>query len=183
MSETLIDDIKAAIPVSEASVHLTYEHYQQLLVVWRQQTQQLLAANTNKSSVLSILQKVSHYLWQTVSDDDLQCLWYLATLWLNDLAHNETPLPERYATILAQLDKTIEAGIRSTPTTAERLTQTSKDLVATIYAELTSLEHSSERTQALLMDMPQSAAQASRFLPYVLSELETIIFGLSLIHI
>ena len=173
-AQDFIDDIDLVVPSCTANAHLDTQQYQQLLLVWRQQVQALLAVNSNKPSVLTPLQKVSEYLWQTTQDGDLQRLWYLIELWLHDLAHNETPLPQHYAPLLAQLEQVIESYGHQT----ELAPSIIKDLIASIYIELSGLAQSSEHTQAVLSNLPQSTTIAARFLPRILSELETLIFSL-----
>ena len=173
-AENVIDDIELIVPSPAADAHLDTQQYQQLLLVWRQQVQTLLAANTNQPSALALLQKVSEYLWQSTKEGDVQRLWYLTELWLHDLAHNKTPLPEHYAPLLAQLEQVIESGGHQTKLASSVI----KDLIASIYIELSGLAQSSEHTQSILNNLPQSETVASRFLPRILSELETLIFSL-----
>lgn len=173
-AENVIDDIELIVPNPAADAHLDIQQYQQLLLVWRQQVQALLAANSNQPSILALLQKVSEYLWQSTKEGDVQRLWYLTELWLHDLAHNKTPLPEHYAPLLAQLEQVIESGGHQTKLASSVI----KDLIASIYIELSGLAQSSEHTQSILNNLPQSETVASRFLPRILSELETLIFSL-----
>lgn len=173
-AQDFIDDIDLVVPSLTANAHLDTQQYQQLLLVWRQQVQALLANNSNQPSMLALLQKVSEYLWQSTQEGDLQRLWYLTELWLHDLVHNKTPLPKQYAPLLAQLEQVIESGSRQT----ELASGIIKDLIASIYIELSGLAQSSEHTQAVLSNLPQSTTIAARFLPRILSELETLIFSL-----
>lgn len=83
-AENVIDDIELIVPNPAADAHLDIQQYQQLLLVWRQQVQALLAANSNQPSILALLQKVSEYLWQSTKEGDVQRLWYLTELWLHD---------------------------------------------------------------------------------------------------
>ena len=95
IDDSIIKSIEVTVPITEVTTRLVDQQYQQLLLVWRQQVQKLLTANANQPSVLSVLEKVVQYLWQTTQDRELQRLWYLTQLWLNDLAHNDTPLLHR----------------------------------------------------------------------------------------
>ncbi len=167
------DDIEITIPVGMAMSDLDNEQHQQLLLVWRQQSQKLLAANTNSPTILAPLEKVSHYLWQTAQETDLQRLWYLAELWLHDLGQNNNPLPKNYAGLLAQLDQVIDGRQHQRALSDNKL----KQLISSIYIELSGLIHNSENAQSLLNGSAQTEAE-TRFLPRILNEIETIIFTL-----
>ncbi|MBH0006415.1 Hpt domain-containing protein [Psychrobacter sp. SWN149] len=174
-SLSIVSSMDTVIPTNVAVTHLESHQYQQLLLVWRQQVQALLVANVNTSSVLTILQKVSHYLWQTAEEMDLQRLWYLTELWLNDLADNDTPLPEYYAPLLSQLDHAIEA---SAQTEISLSSEDVQDLITAVYIELSYLANSSDRTQLILDEVSKSNTAAPRFLLRLLNELDTLIFEL-----
>ncbi|MBF0659673.1 Hpt domain-containing protein [Psychrobacter sp. NG25] len=174
IDDNIIDSIEVKFLESKETIYLEIYHYQQLLLVWRQQVQKLLVANTNQSSLLTVLGRVSQYLWQASQNEDEQRLWYLTDLWLNDLANNETPLPENYAPLLSQLDQVIELHAAQT----ELSSSTVRSLIIRVYIELSSLAQNSNSTQSVLNILPHSAASASRFLPRILSELETLIFNL-----
>ncbi|WP_201556467.1 Hpt domain-containing protein [Psychrobacter sp. 72-O-c] len=205
--DNTVYDINKALPNSITIGALTSQQYQQLLIVWRQQVQQLLVANANQPPVLTVLEKVSQYLWQTSSINVQQRLWYLAERWLNELASNEKPLPKHYAPLLAQLDQVIEAcahhtqvedGQSPTETNADTdgyLAALSpdiiKNLVTDIYVELNALAQSNEHTQSRSDRLSQStdnddsndsADTVLRFLPRILSELETVILALDKPH-
>ena len=124
------------------------------------------------------MEKASQYLWQTTQDIDLQKLWYLTKLLLSDLAHNETPLPERYAPLLGQLDKVIESGVQSNEVPSNIVVK----LTIAIYVELSYLTHSSKYTQSILDEVLQSTMTAPRFLPQLLTQLEALIFKLDEPH-
>ena len=170
--DDIITSIEVAVPISQVTTSLEEHHYQQLLLVWRQQVEKLLVANANHISVLQVLEKVSQYLWQTTQNNDVQRLWYLTQLWLNDLAHNETPLPEHYATLLGQLDHVIESCTQS----AQLSSRLVKSLTASVYIQLSYLVNNGERTQAILNDVSKVEPTTSRFLTRLLSELEALIF-------
>jgi len=174
IDNNIIDSIEATVPAGSVITNLTDHHYQQLLLAWRQQVQALLVVNTNQSSLLNVLERVSQYLWQTAQDENLQRLWYLTGLWLKDLAHNNTPLPEHYAPLLSQLDQVIETYAQQN----ELLPSTIKRLIIKVYIELDSLTKSSESTQSILSHLSQSAATSPHFLPRILNELETLVFNL-----
>ena len=167
------DNIEITIPVGMAMPDLDNEQHQQLLLVWRQQSQKLLAANTNSPAILEPLEKVSHYLWQTAQETDLQRLWYLTELWLHDLGQNDNPLPKNYAGLLAQLDQVIDGRQHQRELSDNDL----KQLISSIYIELSGLIHNSENAQSLLNGSAQTEAE-TRFLPRILNEIETIIFTL-----
>ena len=173
IDNNIIDSIEATVPAGSVITNLTDHHYQQLLLAWRQQVQALLVVNTNQSSLLNVLERVSQYLWQTAQDENLQRLWYLTGLWLKDLAHNNTPLPEHYAPLLSQLDQVIETYAQQN----ELLPSTIKRLIIKVYIELDSLTKSSESTQSILSHLSQSAATSPHFLPRILNELETLVFN------
>ncbi|MEN6669365.1 Hpt domain-containing protein [Psychrobacter sp. B38] len=174
LDDDILDSIKAIVPARSATIRLTDAHYQQLLLVWRQQVQTLLTANTNQSAVLAVLERVSQYLWQTALDTDLQRLWYLTELWIQDLAYNDTPLPEHYASLLSQLEQIIE----SCATQSELSASTIKNLMVRVYIELSALAQSSERTQSVLSRVSTNTSSALRFLPRILNELEALIVNL-----
>lgn len=167
------DIVDIAVPASKAVVSLDQAQSQQLLLVWRQQAQALLAANTNDASILATLEKVAQYLWQTAADADLQRLWYLTEAWLHDLAHNETPRPKYYAALLSQLDALIES---STPQKALSPSVIS-ELIANIYIEISSLAKQSDITQAMLQRVAPQEVE-TRFLPRILSDIDTLVFSL-----
>ncbi|MDN3502477.1 Hpt domain-containing protein [Psychrobacter sp. 5A.1] len=173
-NESILNSIEVAIPADNATASLASEQYQQLLLVWRQQVQALLVTNTNQPTLLSTLEKVSRYLWQTTQDNDLQRLWYLTELWLSDLSHNETPLPEYYAPLLSQLDQVIESCTQSDELSSGTVVR----LITSVYIELSYLAYSSKHTQSILDEVSKSVTTAPRFLPRLLNELETLIFQL-----
>ncbi|WP_114701585.1 Hpt domain-containing protein [Psychrobacter proteolyticus] len=174
VQENIFNTIELVVPTGDTVVSLVSEQYQQLLLVWRQKVQALLATNINQSSLLSTLEKVSQYLWQTTQDSDLQRLWYLTELWLSDLARNEMPLPEAYASILSWLEQVIESCAQTKKLTSD----TTIRLITTIYIELSYLTHSSKRTQTILEEVTQSTTTAPRFLPQLLNRIEALIFKL-----
>ena len=167
------DIIDIALPVSTAMVSLDQAQYQQLLLVWRQQVQALLAADTNDASILAILEKVGQYLWQTAADADLQRLWYLTEAWLHDLAHNETPRPKYYAALLSQLDALIESSSHQKALSPSII----NELVANIYIEISSFAKQSDSTQAMLQSVAPKEVE-TRFLPRILSDIDTLVFSL-----
>ena len=167
------DIVDIALPVSTAMVSLDQAQYQQLLLVWRQQAQALLAADTNDASILATLEKVAQYLWQTAKDDDLQRLWYLTEAWLHDLAHNETPRPKYYAALLSQLDALIESNTHQKALSPSVISE----LIANIYIEISSLAKQSDSTQAMLQSVALQEVE-TRFLPRILSDIDTLIFNL-----
>ena len=175
IEDTIFDSIEAIIPTNSMTADLTDHHYQQLLLVWRKQVQTLLVTNTNQPSLLAVLEKVSQYLWQTTQNREVKHLWYLTEIWLRDLARNNTPLPEHYAALLNQLEQAIAPFNQHSD---EVLSNFIKNLIINVYIELSGLTTSSERTQSVLSHLSQNTSTASRFLPRILSALETLIFNL-----
>ncbi|MER2163703.1 MAG: hybrid sensor histidine kinase/response regulator, partial [Psychrobacter alimentarius] len=175
IEDTIFDSIEAIIPTNSMTADLTDHHYQQLLLVWRKQVQTLLLTNTNQPSLLAVLEKVSQYLWQTTQNREVKHLWYLTEIWLRDLARNNTPLPEHYAALLNQLEQAIAPFNQHSD---EVLSNFIKNLIINVYIELSGLTTSSERTQSVLSHLSQNTSTASRFLPRILSALETLIFNL-----
>lgn len=167
------DIVDIAVPASKAVVSLDQAQSQQLLLVWRQQAQALLAANTNDASILATLEKVAQYLWQTAADADLQRLWYLTEAWLHDLAHNETPRPKYYAALLSQLDALIESNTHQKALSAKVI----NELIANIYIEINSLAKQGDITQAMLQRVAPQEVE-TRFLPRILSDIDTLVFSL-----
>ena len=171
------DEIEITIPAGMAMSDLDNEQHQQLLLVWRQQSHKLFAANINSPAILTPLEKVSHYLWQTAQETNLQRLWYLTELWLHDLGQNDNPLPKYYAGLLSQLDKVIDSSQHQHKLSTNELNH----LISSIYIELSGLINNSDNTQSLLKGGAQTEAEA-RFLPRILSEVEAIIFTLDKPH-
>lgn len=167
------DIVDIALPASTAVVSLDQKQYQQLLLVWRQQAQALLAVNTNEASILATLEKVAQYLWQTAADADLQRLWYLTEAWLHDLAHNEIPRPKYYAALLSQLDALIESSTHQKALSPSVISE----LIANIYIEISSLAKQSDSTQAMLQSVVPQEVE-TRFLPRILSDIDTLVFNL-----
>ncbi len=170
---------------------LQAEHYKQLLLVWRQQVEQLLTTNNNKSTILRNLEKVSHYLWQaaslgqSVTADSQQRLWFLAELWLSNLVNNASPLPADYASLLAELERILESRYQQVSQADEQLSShflktedVIEDLIADIYIQVSGLENIDVSTQSTLSHLSKAAESTLRFLPRILAELEIIIFGL-----
>ncbi len=190
-----IQALSVPIPSHEPLTALQPAQYQQLILVWRQHVQQLLAHNRNEPIILALLEKVGHYLWQTTDIDIQQQLWYLTTLWLNNLSNNETPQPAHYAAILSHLDQVINTRYqhaisadshaqKHSLNTDDSLGKTSisddfyEGLLADIYLQISGLKHLNAHTQTLLSELTQPQDITLRFLPRILTELEVIIFTL-----
>ncbi|MGO2883712.1 MAG: Hpt domain-containing protein, partial [Psychrobacter celer] len=175
-TDAAVDGFELAVPVrtDDVTEHLDEQQYQQLLLVWRQQVQVLLSVNSNQPPLLTPLEKVSQYLRQTSQEENLQRLWYLTELWFSELAQNTAPLPKQYAPLLSELEQIIDAFVQQTPPVPSVI----NSLITNIYIELSGLDQSSDNTQSLLSNLPQSSAVESRFLPRILSELETLVFHL-----
>ncbi|WP_201586522.1 Hpt domain-containing protein [Psychrobacter jeotgali] len=180
----LIDRAISASALSSES--LRPAQYKQLLLVWRQQAQQLLATNTNDPQALLQLAKVSRYLWQADNINDKvseisavntaynnQHLWYLAELWLSNLAQNEVPLPNQYAKLLSALDQALE--IKSNQSSEDTSTN---HLIIDIYLQMGKLTHIDAHISALLSHGYQEQSASLEFLPRILTHLESVIFDL-----
>ena len=198
-------DVTVIVPKTTAVITLQAPQYRQLLTVWRRQVQKLLAENSNQLPILTLLEKVSHYLWSSTSNTLQQRLWYVTELWLNSLAQNDEPLPLEYAALLARLEQIIDAySLQAEQDShlgvAQALSQPDVDknsqdvinvshsilaphliesLIADIYIQLSSLPHISAHAQTVLSHLPQSADAILQFLPRILSEIEAVIFGLA----
>lgn len=141
-----VRDIEIPIP-SYSSIHsprvsLHNKQYQQLLLVWRQQVQQLLAANTNQPSILLRLEKVSRYLWQTTNALTQQRLWYLTGLWLTNLASNQLPLPTHYVQLLSHLEQVIEARCQQIKVIASKSASDADSLTHQSYHSINAINKS-----------------------------------------
>ena len=193
-----VQTINFAIPdistlSNSRSSPLLPEQYKQLLLVWRQQVQQLLTVNSNDSAILLGLKKVSHYLWQAASLDHMddadaqQRLWFLTELWLSNLANNSLPLPAVYAQLLSQLDEVLDDRSQrcqqiiktdnlndDSNTTHDAI----EDLIADIYIQVSGLESIDKQTRDILSHLSKTTDSTLRFLPRILAELESIISGI-----
>ena len=186
--DTLIDtevshSIEVVTPSHSALEVLQPEQYQLLLLAWRQQVQQLLAANSNLETVLVSLEKSSYYLWQTSTDVQQQRLWYLTALWLSNLANNALPLPSGYAQLLSRLDQVIENRHQQTSHTDEQSDKSIQKndiegLLAEIYIQLSILENIDEPARDILSHLSSAHDAKLHFLPRILAGLESVIFGL-----
>ncbi|WP_201616291.1 Hpt domain-containing protein [Psychrobacter urativorans] len=197
-------EVTVATPTVLTVIPLQAPQYQQLLTVWRHQAQRLLAENNNQPSILVLLEKVSHYLWQSTKSSLQQRLWCMTELWLNNLAQNKRPLPIHYTALLASLERVIDAyslqaGQDISSLTVQDTAQSDssadlqdsnslshdflaphllESLIADIYIQLSGLTHISAHAQTLLSHLPESTDANLRFLPRILSEIETVIFAL-----
>jgi len=143
------------------------KQYQQLLTGWRQRVQQLLNTNSNDPASLTALAKACHYLWQGVdlsqeSASKQQRLWYLAELWLQNLAHNQEPLPQDYVPLLSGLDQLLETSYQQTATQQEIDAKTVRELdqrsfvhlldklLVTVYINMSTLATLDDASRALI---------------------------------
>ena len=175
-----IVDFDIAVPIIDTISHLSDDQYQQLLLVWRQQVQQLLIENKTTPSILAGLEKASQYLWQPTRQDSEQRLWYLAELWFQDIVLNKTPLPETYAPLLSRLEQIIEISGDSTDDNQsdQPPSEAISGLITDLYIELSGLANTSERNQFIRYGSKPGTVRSSGFLPRVMSKLEAVIFGL-----
>lgn len=170
------------LPHYVATESLQSQHYKKLLVGWRQQVQQLLEHNSNQPAILSALKKSCHYLWQAIDlsqdnqADKQQRLWYLAELWLHNLAHNPLPKPMSYVALLSGLDRLLEASYKqSLKLQDSNLAQQGSDdietpqalecyfvdkLMVDIYITITTLSTLDEPTETLISELSKKIAIA-----------------------
>lgn len=173
---------------------LQAQHYKQLLLVWRQKVQELLAENSNQPTILASLEKVSRYVRQTTSACQASPtsaqlrLWYLAELWLNNLAHNTVPLPKSYASLLAQLDYVLDSRYRQATDLEHHSAieaddciahNVAEDLIADLYVQISSLAVIDQQTQSVLSQSSALIESNLRFLPRILTTLDTLISDLN----
>lgn len=123
---------------------------------------------------------MSQYLKQTAHNSDQERLWHLTALWLCNLAHNNTPLPEDYASLLAQLGQAIESIKQHVSTNSHPdallLDNNTQALIEMVYVELLALAEIDDQTRAIL-NRPLIDSSFS-ILSFVATELETVIFNL-----
>ena len=198
--------VNIAVPKTSFILPLQASHYHHLLMVWRHQSCKLLEANSNQPSILAPLATVAHYLWQAIDSSLQQQLWYGAEQWLQNLAQNDMPLPEHYASLLTNLEQIIQAYYAKaklqgslTVVDGRNLDEdynsielsndclapnTISSMIDNIYIQLSSLSTIDPSTQALLIHIPEvnnaSVNEPSiSFLARLLIDIETIIFGLA----
>lgn len=161
----------------------------QLLIGWRQSVSQLLMANQNSVSSLKPLERASYYLWQVSTDQELQSLWYLTKVWLDNLSANEQPVPAQYAALLSQLEQIIDAlaqtslEIDITLVDSEMLNDklaviTIDSVLADICIRLSLLKHQDTTAKDLLSKIQPMTKADKGFLSWVLSELEALSLNL-----
>ncbi len=172
--------IDLIIPRHKINPALKTSRYRQLLKAWQQQTQKLLADSlddNNQVSTIQALIKVCRILWQAkpvVTAIDNKRLWFLTELWLSDL----TSQPQSFTQIhplLSRLEQVIQIAIE--PSTLANQDELVERLATDIYLQL-SLVTTDDSIQAKLDKLTRQADIGRHFLPYVLTELETIIFAL-----
>lgn len=179
---------------------LQTHHYQQLLIVWRQQLHYLFADNTNQASALQSLEKVSHYLSQASVVNVEQALWYAVELWLHNLAYNIQPVPSHYASILIVLEQIIEIySIQSESRISGNISDTSlhsdesaehevlatdniQSLINDICTQLNALTDIDSLGLRLLDDSPDFSENKVKFLPYILMQIDGLASNLDKPH-
>ena len=198
--------VNIAVPKTSFTLSLQTSHYHHLLMVWRHQSCKLLEANSNQPSILAPLATVAHYLWQAIDSSLQQQLWYGAEQWLQNLAQNDMPLPEHYASLLTNLEQIIQAYYAKAKLQGSLTVVDGRNLdedcssidlstdclapnainsmIDNIYIQLSSLSTIDPSTQALLIHIPEvnnaSVNEPSiSFLARLLIDIETIIFGLA----
>ena len=179
-NDAIKQDVQIEIPSITTAAPLQKKQYEQILAIWRQQTQSLLSTDSNDPRALGMLRKASHYLWQTMQVAVQQRLWYIVEMWLSNLAQNNHPLPTKYEHILTHLEQIIVSYVQQfEQADSEQLSPDMiESLIVDIYIHLSGLTHIDEQAQTLLSHLPQTADATLRFLPRILSELEAIIFSL-----
>ena len=154
--------------------------YQTLLSTWQQQTQELRTQNVNHSDALPKLQDVSHHLSQEVLVAAHQRLWYVANIWLSNVAQNEIPTPERYTEILAELEHILAAytkhqnGSRLCAVSEERI----EGVIADMYLMLNRMSVLDDDAHRLIDQSLDAKTISGDFLTRTLSDIEAIIFTL-----
>lgn len=166
-------DIVIFVPETKA-LAFSIEQYQKLLSVWRQQLQKLLAENRNSASTLAPLTKVAHYLWHGAPDWH-QPLWYLVDIWLQNLADNQSPLPEDFAQVLALLERVIDGYSNSQNNLDSAALQ---KIISQVYIQLAMLNNIDSAAKQILVHLPKEFETTQEFLPRILGKIEAVIFGL-----
>ena len=176
-------DIDFIIPKYKANPALKNIKYQQLVKTWQQQTQKLLAdslAASERAPIMQALIKVCRCLWQVESTVviDNQRLWFLTELWLSQVM-SEPQLFKPLNPLLLRLEQVLQRAVESSPLSDEE--GFVERLATDIYLQLI-LITTDDSIQAKLDKLARHADIDVRFLSYVLTELETIIFALDEPH-
>ena len=176
-------DIDLIIPKYKANPALKNIKYQQLVKTWQQQTQKLLAdslAASERAPIMQALIKVCRCLWQVESTVviDNQRLWFLTELWLSQVM-SEPQLFKPLNPLLLRLEQVLQRAVESSPLSDEE--EFVERLATDIYLQLI-LITTDDSIQAKLDKLARHADIDVRFLSYVLTELETIIFALDEPH-
>ena len=172
--------IDLILPKHKTNPALKTSKYQQLLKEWQQQTQKLLVDSLTDNKQVAIVQaliKVCRCLWQakpTARSVDNQRLWFLTELWLSNLT-SQPQTSKQIKQLLSRLEHVLQIAIK--PSLLSNKDALIEPLTTDIYLQL-SLIMIDDSTQAKLDELARQADIELRFLPYVLTELETIIFAL-----
>ena len=172
--------IDLIIPKHKTNPALKTSKYQQLLKAWQQQTQKLLAeslVDNKQAPVIQALIKVCHSLWQAklaATAIDNKRLWFLTELWLSSLM-SQPQSSKQIHPLLLRLEQVLQIAIE--PNTLVNQDELVERLATDIYLQL-SLATTDESIQAKLDKLTRQADIEVRFLSYMLTELETIIFTL-----
>lgn len=172
--------IDLIIPKHKTNPALNASKYQQLLKAWQQQTQKLLAdslVDNNQAPVIQALIKVCHSLWQAklaTTAIDNKHLWFLTELWLSSLMSQPQSAKQIYP-LLLRLEQILQIGIE--PSTLVNQDELVERLATDVYLQL-SLVTTDDSIQTKLDKLARQADINVRFLSYVLTEIDTIIFAL-----
>lgn len=172
--------IDLILPKHKTNPALKTSKYQQLLKEWQQQTQNLLVdslADNKQVAIVQALIKVCRCLWQakpTARSVDNQRLWFLTELWLSNLT-SQPQTSKQIKQLLSRLEQVLQIAIK--PSLLPNKDALIEPLTTDIYLQL-SLIAIDDSTQSKLDELARQADIELRFLPYVLTELEAIIFAL-----
>lgn len=177
------------IPELSARTSLTTDQFARLLLGWRQAVNQLLLTNTNSKGTIGSLQKISSYLWRSSFDADLQGLWYVCSVWLDNLSNNDRPLPEHYVAILSALDQVIDAMVQAgqevdvSLITSKMINEklrsiTVSSVMADVLIGVGILAHQDTEAEAILASLNKQPIVDQEFLPRILTQLEALILNL-----
>ncbi len=175
--------IDLIIPKYKTNPALKNIKYQQLVKTWQQQTQKLLTdslAASERAPIMQALIKVCRCLWQVESTVviDNQRLWFLTELWLRQVM-SEPQLFKPLNPLLLRLEQVLQRAVESSPLSDQK--EFVERLATDIYLQLI-LITTDDNIQAKLDKLARHADIDVRFLSYVLTELETIIFALDEPH-
>ncbi len=166
--------------IAKEILHLESEQKQKIKEAWQYHYQQLLTDNNNQSVSVEQLYKMTQFVWRSCQVQLLQRLWYLATLWLRCLSHNDTPRPSKYSKLLTELDKvlatTFSLDLPANISTQDELV--CESLIAELYVQINLLNHLDEETQTVIKNLQVELPQKVEFFANILQKLEKVLFHL-----